>query len=536
MLGRFGLILAAALAAAAAPAQAATPASGTVSAAQPETTFSAHVTDGGVATDVGYAELGGTQGTCPNPWCDTFHLGVGEVGDAKRLTIQVEASSAGNNVSLEVVHPDGRTTYLTAPVSTGEPVSLSRTAVIEPVVSGEYVLNVHGEPRSGSDLEIDGIARLGDIGAAACAAAREWTYDGGGDPGTTGPVDDPLFTLQPGLQLLKADKAWARGAKGKGVKVAVVDTGIDWNHPDLRGAVMDDGADLIDGLDGDCVIGPKDDAGHGTMVAGLIAARADNGIGVAGVAPLAKILPVRVCTGACDLMTIADGIRWAADRKADVINVSLGFHNLDLNSLNGTHDPYANAAVEAVNYAWEKGSVVVVAAGNGIPLPIAFGAPAGGVGEPLCARPAVAAKSLCVGATDKRGAPANWSNFPNGSETGFRAFGGLTIGISGTAPTLGTCDEGVISTNWPGAGRQPCVTRSYAGSLGTSFAAPQVAGAAAILAGLGLDNTQIVERLKATASGGGSSNPVMGYGIPDLDAATKGLAKRKRAKKRRRLR
>ncbi|MFB6874094.1 type VII secretion-associated serine protease mycosin [Streptomyces sp. NPDC056323] len=176
---------------------------------------------------------------------------------------------------------------------------------------------------------------------------------------------DAIRDQQWGLQALHTDQAW-RTTKGKGITVAVVDTGVDGNLPDLSGQVLP-GKDMIGFGAGR---GDRSWARHGTAMAGIIAGhghgtgRSD---GVLGIAPEAKILPVRVILEASDPArakarksrgtALADGIRWAADHGADVINLSLGD-----DSKSAHPDPGEDAAIQ---YALKKGAVVVASAGNG---------------------------------------------------------------------------------------------------------------------------------------------------------------------------
>ena len=151
------------------------------------------------------------------------------------------------------------------------------------------------------------------------------------------------------LDELQAKAAW-RTSTGRGVIVAVIDSGVDGTHPDLAGQVLP-GVDLVspDGTDG------PDPVGHGTTVAGLIAGRDDDDLGVVGLAPDAKILPVRVLDGENrydDAMIVARGVRWAVDNGARVINLSLG----------GSGDSPALAA--ALDYAFARDVVVVACTGN----------------------------------------------------------------------------------------------------------------------------------------------------------------------------
>jgi len=169
--------------------------------------------------------------------------------------------------------------------------------------------------------------------------------------------NDPLFSRQWGLDQINAPAAWARGVRGAGATIAVLDTGVDLTHPDLQGQLVA-GVDLVPGAQG---TSPQDEQGHGTHVAGIAAAATDNGTGGAGTAPAAKVMPVRVldASGSGAAATIVAGIRYAADHGADVISMSLG----ELPIVGQT--PALNAELEAaVAYAWNHGAVIVAAAGN----------------------------------------------------------------------------------------------------------------------------------------------------------------------------
>ncbi|USQ87321.1 type VII secretion-associated serine protease mycosin [Streptomyces phaeoluteigriseus] len=176
---------------------------------------------------------------------------------------------------------------------------------------------------------------------------------------------DGIRAKQWALEALHTEEVW-QTTKGGGVTVAVLDTGVESDHPDLDGNVLT-GKDMV-GFGA----GPGDRAWarHGTAMAGIIAGHghgSGNGDGVMGIAPEAKILPVRVILEDGDPSrtkarntrgnALAEGIRWAADQGADVINLSLGD-----DSASAHPEP---AEDEAVQYALKKGSVVVASAGNG---------------------------------------------------------------------------------------------------------------------------------------------------------------------------
>jgi len=171
---------------------------------------------------------------------------------------------------------------------------------------------------------------------------------------------DPQYTsdVPSALALLQAQKTWARGT-GAGVLVAVVDSGIDADNVHLQGAVVG-GRDFV--LDGEDAEGLSDPTGHGTAIAGEIAAREYAGSGVIGLAPGADLLSVRVFRGVDDesvrlgfgpsTARMAEGIRYAADARAQIINVSMS-------------DFAASPDLEsAVAYAAAAGSLVVASAGN----------------------------------------------------------------------------------------------------------------------------------------------------------------------------
>ena len=208
-------------------------------------------------------------------------------------------------------------------------------------------------------------------------------------------ADDPLFSQQWALQntgqfsgLADADMdvpdAWAR-TRGAGVTVAVVDTGVDPAQPDLAGQLDPHGWDFVDN-DGDA----SDEQGHGTHVAGTVAALAGNGVGVEGVAPDAQVLPVRVLdsTGSGYDSTIAQGFDYAGRLGARIVNASLGG--------GGTSDTVTQAMEAHPN------TLYVVAAGNEASDDDA---------TPVFPCTSPAPNVLCVGASDTRDRRASFSNW-----------------------------------------------------------------------------------------------------------------------------
>ncbi|MFF5765367.1 type VII secretion-associated serine protease mycosin [Streptomyces tanashiensis] len=185
-------------------------------------------------------------------------------------------------------------------------------------------------------------------------------------PATTAPAHaDTIRARQWGLEALHTTEAW-RTTQGKGITVAVLDTGVDADHPDLSGSVLA-GRDLV-GFGASK--GDRAWARHGTAMAGIIAGHGHGPgaqDGVLGVAPDVRILPVRVILESTDTSrdkarksrgtALAEGIRWAADHGADVINLSLGD-----DSKSAHPDAGEDAAVQ---YALAKGVSVVASAGNG---------------------------------------------------------------------------------------------------------------------------------------------------------------------------
>ncbi|MFN2613430.1 MAG: S8 family serine peptidase [Actinomycetota bacterium] len=288
--------------------------------------------------------------------------------------------------------------------------------------------------------------------------------------------NDPAYTqgAQWGLKRIGSFQSWQR-TRGSGSVVAVVDTGVDLKHPDLRGRIVT-GKDFADGSGS-----VQDVNGHGTLIAGIVAATTNNGIGVASVAPQAKIMPIRVLgsDGTGTSTNVAEGIRWAAAHGANVINLSLAqehAHGLAVSDAL-LHDPDVDIAI---NQAVADGLVVVVAAGNDA---------AGGKSQTAyeSSSPGV----MVVGASTNRDRRAAYSNYGSGLD--ILAPGG---GSATDARDSGCKDPNfVVSTWW-----DPDHKRSaYGGACGTSMSVAFVAGVAAQLHSLGYSNVEAVARIEHTA-------------------------------------
>ncbi|MFB7375234.1 S8 family serine peptidase [Streptomyces sp. NPDC056222] len=293
-------------------------------------------------------------------------------------------------------------------------------------------------------------------------------------------------SLKESVPLIGAPEAWAAGYNGKGVKVAVLDTGIDVNHPDFAG--------LIDGtasfVPGEAI---TDVNGHGTHVAGtIVGSGAASGGDDKGVAPGADLYVGKVLGGAegsgQDSWVMA-GMQWAAESGADVVNMSLG----DSYPTDGS-DPMSQT-VDALSAQY--GTLFVIAAGNSGPESISA--------------PGAAASALTVAATDKQDRLASFSS------TGPLAHSG---GMKPDIAAPGVDITAARSQEMTGGGEG-----FYRTISGTSMATPHVAGAAAILAQQHPDWTgaQLKEHLMSTAKGldGGYSPYEVGTGRLDVAAAVR---------------
>lgn len=312
-------------------------------------------------------------------------------------------------------------------------------------------------------------------------------------------------------KVVKADDAWQRGVTGRGVTVAVVDTGVATNLPDLNGRLVPVTNDLTGGtqpcknLSGelDC----NDRYGHGTFIAGLIAGNGTSSGGKwKGVAPEASILSVKTAgaDGAADVSNVLAAIQWVVSFKdrynIRVLNLSLGTDSTQ----SWQTDPF-NYAVER---AWAAGIAVVVAASNR------------GPGPGTISKPADDPWVITVGATDDRGTASVGDDLlPDFSGRG-PAAGGVA------KPDVAAPGAHVISLRAPGSTvdtRYPWyVDGSYRRASGTSMATGVVSGSVALMlqANPGFTPDRVKYALTATARDAASDDPMeVGAGVVDANAA-----------------
>ncbi|HLK55546.1 MAG TPA: S8 family peptidase [Chthonomonadaceae bacterium] len=302
--------------------------------------------------------------------------------------------------------------------------------------------------------------------------------------------NDPRYNEQWNFRMVKAEEAW-EVTKGKGVIVAVIDTGVAYKDTAKGKRARDFGdTQFVEGYDfvnRDAF--PNDDQGHGTHVSGTIAESTNNKEGVAGLAFEAKIMPLKVLssTGSGTTRDIAEAIRWAADHHANVINMSLG-------------GPYPDSVMQsACEYAHKKGVIIVCAAGN---------SGREGVGYPAAYKDCVAVSS--VGPSGNLAFYSSW-----GKQVAIAAPGG---------DKQDGGEAGGILQNTVYPDENGKLTDDYFAFQGTSMASPHVAAVAALVASAGVKNPDdIKDILQRSAQKKGPANKY-GAGIVDAAAAVR-LAK-----------
>ncbi len=279
------------------------------------------------------------------------------------------------------------------------------------------------------------------------------------------PNDPGYSSNQYAPQHMNMSAAWDYTTGSTNVIIAVVDSGVSPDHPEFAGRVLP-GHDFVNDDDD-----PRDDQGHGTHVAGIAAAGIDNGIGLAGICGQCKILPVKVLNqyNVGNWSNVAAGITYAADHGAKVINLSLG----------GTSN--SQAVHDAVQYATQRGALVVAAAGND--------------GADEAFYPAAYTETLAVAATDTHDGHWSLSNYG--------AFVDIAAPGVSIYSTLWSADNG----------------NTYGFKSGTSMATPEVSGLAGLL--FSQDNSRTNQEVRqliidsAQDLGDPGKDPYFGYGLAD---------------------
>lgn len=285
--------------------------------------------------------------------------------------------------------------------------------------------------------------------------------------------NDPEYSKQWNMRSINVEAAWD-DTKGKGITVAVIDTGVS-QVPDLQQTTFVKGYDFVNDK-----AEANDDHGHGTHVAGTIAQSTNNSYGVAGVAYEANIMPLKVlsASGGGTVTDIAEAIKFAADNDADVINMSLGGGGS------------SSIMEEAVNYAHQKGVVIVAAAGNESSNSVSF--------------PARYNHVIAVSALDAAGIKAPYSNFG----------AGVDIAAPGGDTSKGNVGGILQNTIDPETGLD--VFESY---QGTSMASPHVAGVAALVKASGIEDPDEIEAVLKQSARVIKEDEFNHFGAGHLDAA-----------------
>jgi subtilisin family serine protease len=268
---------------------------------------------------------------------------------------------------------------------------------------------------------------------------------------------DPLVQRQWYLAQSRFYEPWITLPAFESVPVAIIDSGVDTAHPELAGKILDaksfvGGSPSVDNL------------GHGTFVAGIIAAGVDNGIGIAGLAPSAQLLVAKVVNGSHSIPVDAEAaaIRWAVDRGARVINMSFGGIR---DPLDPDRDTYSRLEADAISYAVTNGAVVVAAVGNSDFAPASPWT--------FASYPAALPHVLGVSAYDARGAVPKFSNrdrvYDDVAAPGDQILSIFPRQLTARYPA---CSE---------QGYSICGPEEYREARGTSFSAPQASAAAAVV-------------------------------------------------------
>lgn len=380
--------------------------------------------------------------------------------------------------------------------------------------AGAYATSVAQglEQRHGTDLVVDHVGLSGQVMVVrvppgredevraqlaadpqVAAVARNYLVQANAAPGIP---NDPQYNQQWALPAIHAPEAWGNGARATGITVAVIDTGADYGHPDLANVLLP-GCNYVGNMQPTGPIcGPtvaNDDHGHGTHVAGIIAAQANNGIGISGLAWGTRILPLKVLdsNGIGAWSEVADALHYAANQSGvRVINLSLG------------SDPYFSpmsgelrVLQAGIDAARSKGIVVVAAAGNdGVNL------------DRTPVYPAALPGVIAVAATAQGNTRASWSNY-------------------GSVIALAAPGVGIRSTFCAYNRAARACGHDYTALSGTSMAAPHVAALAALVLtrypGLNPDGVRETMQAHATDLGTAGRDQMFGAGLINV-AATLG--------------
>jgi len=323
---------------------------------------------------------------------------------------------------------------------------------------------------------------------------------------------DPLASRQWYLQYDRAFDFWPDAPILPPVKVAIVDSGIDVTHPELADRIVASRSFVGGSI--------ADTQGHGTFVAGEIAAGVNNGEGIAGIAFHAQLVVAKVvrADGTISLEAEANAIRWAADEGARVINLSLG----GLRDLrNPSRDTYSPVEAAAVDYAASKGAVLVAAVGNSDQAPVSP--------WPFASYPAALPHVIGVSSLGRDGSVSSFSD----RDAVYNDVAAPGEDVLSTLPRALTRDNPTCADQ----GYSDCGPGDYRHPQGTSFAAPQVAAAAALLLAqrstlTPSQTTTILERsaVDLNASTGCSGCPPLrdalsGWGRLDVVSALTALTK-----------